>query len=298
MRQLKIQADRRTNRTENISRYFSEVSNLPLLSPDEEFEIGKRAQQGDQEAIEKLISANLRFVVSVAKQYTNPEVSLEDLICQGNIGLCDAARQFDPTRGFRFISFAVWHIRKEILVYLNTDTRTVRVPQNILTDLSKIRKANEQILQEEERLGTAEELEERISQFSTTEVKADKIQRILQVEAKGVPIDSSISEDVLSPIDWLSSDTTTTMLTDESDINETVRIALSKLTPVQRDVVCRKMGLNGGDPEHFSIIARRYEKTTEWARLVYVKALRIMQVKMRSNREIRNVLSDQDSWSK
>lgn len=298
MRQLKIQADRRTNRTENISRYFSEVSNLPLLSPDEEFEIGKRAQQGDQAAIEKLISANLRFVVSVAKQYTNPEVSLEDLICQGNIGLCDAARQFDPTRGFRFISFAVWHIRKEILVYLNTDTRTVRVPQNILTDLSKIRKANEQILQEEERLGTAEELEERISQFSTTGVKADKIQRILQVEAKDVPIDSSISEDVLSPIDWLSSDTTTTMLTDESDINETVRIALSKLTPVQRDVVCRKMGLNGGDPEHFSIIARRYEKTTEWARLVYVKALRIMQVKMRSNREIRNVLSDQDSWSK
>lgn len=298
MRQLKIQADRRTNRTENISRYFSEVSNLPLLSPDEEFEIGKRAQQGDHAAIEKLISANLRFVVSVAKQYTNPEVSLEDLICQGNIGLCDAARQFDPTRGFKFISFAVWHIRKEILAYLNTDNRTVRVPQNILTDLSKIRKANEQILQEEERLGTADELEEKISQFSAKEIKADKIQQILHADTKGVAIDSSISEDVLSPIDWLSSDTTTTMLTDESDINETVRIALSKLTPVQRDVVCRKMGLNGGDPEHFSIIARRYEKTTEWARLVYVKALRIMQVKMRSNREIRNVLSDQDSWSK
>lgn len=298
MRQLKIQADRRTNRTENISRYFTEVSSLPMLSPDEEFEIGKRVQQGDQAAIEKLISANLRFVVSVAKQYTNPEVSLEDLICQGNVGLCDAARQFDPTRGFRFISFAVWHIRKEILVYLNTDTRTVRVPQNILTDLSKIRKANEQILQEEERLGTAEELEERISQFSTKEIKADKIQRILQVETKGVPIDSSISEDILSPIDWLSSDATTTSLTDESDISETVRIALSKLTPIQREVVCRKMGLNGGDPEHFSIIARRHEKTTEWARLVYVKALRIMQVKMKSNREIRNVLSDQDSWSK
>jgi len=298
VRQLKITPDRLTTRTENISRYFTEVSSFPMLSPDEEFEIGRLSQQGDPAAIEKLISANLRFVVSVAKQYTNPEVSLEDLICQGNIGLCDAARQFDPTRGFRFISFAVWHIRKEILVYLNSDTRTVRVPQNILTDLSKIRKANEQILQEEERLGTFEEIEEKISQFSAKEITANQIQRILHADTKGVAIDSSISEDVLSPIDWLSSDITTTRLTDESDLTETVRVALSKLTLIQRDVVCRKMGLNGGDPEHFSIIARRYEKTTEWARLVYVKALRTMQIKMRSNREIRNVLSDQDSWSK
>ena len=294
MRQLKIQSDRLTNRTENISRYFTEVTGLPMLSSNEEFEIGMRAKDGDPEAIEKLISSNLRFVVSVAKQYSQPGVALEDLICHGNIGLCDAARLFDPTRGFKFISFAVWHIRKEILVYLNTDTRTVRVPMNVLTDMSKIRKANEMMMQEEERPGTSEELEEKISKFSNKEIPADKIDKIIRANTRGVPLDSSESEDSLSPIDWLSSEVGTTSLTDESDLNEMVRIALSKLTPIQQDVVCRKLGINGRIPEHFAIIARRYERTTEWARALYVKSIRTMQVKMRRNREVYNMLLDQE----
>lgn len=287
-----------TKRTENISRYFSEVSSIPILTSEEEFEIGMRAQQGDPEAIEKLISSNLRFVVSVAKQYSNPDASLDDLICQGNIGLCDAAKQFDPTRGFKFISFAVWHIRKEILVYLNSNSRTVRVPQNILTDMSKIRKANEMIMQEEGRIGTAVELEERISQFSTKEIPADRIQKIIQAESKGIALEVTGIEDSLSPIDWLSSEINTTSLTDESDLARTVNLALSKLTLIQRDVVCRKMGLNGMEPEHFSTIARRYERTTEWARSLYVRCIRIMYVKLRTNQDIPNLLSDQEVWSK
>jgi RNA polymerase primary sigma factor len=160
VRQLKITPDRLTNRTDNISRYFTDVSGRPMLGPEEEFSIGLRAQEGDEEAIEMLISSNLRFVVSVAKQYAGTGILLEDLICQGNIGLCDAARMFDPTRGFKFISFAVWHIRKEILAYLNSDHRTVRIPQNVLNDLTKIRRADETILQEQGRYGTADEFEE------------------------------------------------------------------------------------------------------------------------------------------
>lgn len=296
MRQLKIQADRLTNRTENITRYFNDVSSIPILGPDEEFEVGMRAAKGDQEAIEKLISANLRFVVSVAKQYSNPEVSLEDLICQGNIGLCDAAKLFDPTRGFKFISFAVWHIRKEILVYLNGHTKIVRVPQNIISDMSKIRRADELILQEEERHGTIEELEKMIATFSTSprEMTADRIQKTVQADSRSVALDLGGVDDLTSPIEWLTSGSTASQLTDESDLSEAVKIALSKLTPVQKDIVIRRIGIGGGEPEAFSTIAKRYDRTPEWARSLYVKSIRIMQLKLIRNTDTKRMLLDQE----
>ena len=283
MRQLKITSDRLTTRTDNISRYFTEVSSRTMLSPEEEFNIGLRAQEGDEEAIEKLISANLRFVVSVAKQYASTGILLEDLICQGNIGLCDAARMFDPTRGFKFISFAVWHIRKEILAYLNSDNRTVRIPQNILNDLNKIRRADESILQEEGRYGTVEELQEAISKTGK-DFSIDHIKRVTRADSRSVPLESDNPDEYGAPIDWLSSGTTTTQYTDESDLTEMTKIVLSKLTNVQRDIVTRRLGINGGEPETFSTIADRYERTPEWARTVYTKSLKIMKVKLRSSR--------------
>ena len=283
MRQLKITSDRLTTRTDNISRYFTEVSSRTMLSPEEEFNIGLRAQEGDEEAIEKLISANLRFVVSVAKQYASTGILLEDLICQGNIGLCDAARMFDATRGFKFISFAVWHIRKEILAYLNSDNRTVRIPQNILNDLNKIRRADESILQEEGRYGTVEELQEAISKTGK-DFSIDHIKRVTRADSRSVPLESDNPDEYGAPIDWLSSGTTTTQYTDESDLTEMTKIVLSKLTNVQRDIVTRRLGINGGEPETFSTIADRYERTPEWARTVYTKSLKIMKVKLRSSR--------------
>lgn len=293
MRQLKITSDRITNRTDNISRYFTDVSSRPMLSSEEEFSIGLRAQEGDEEAIEQLISSNLRFVVSVAKQYASTGVLLEDLICQGNIGLCDAARMFDPSRGFKFISFAVWHIRKEILAYLNSDNRTVRVPQNVLNDLNKIRRADESILQEEGRYGTVEELQEAISKMGK-DFTVDHIKRITSADTRSIPLESDNPDEYGAPIDWLSSGTNTTQFTDESDLSELSKLALSKLTSVQRDIVSRRLGINGGEPETFSTIAGRYERTPEWARAIYTKSIRLMQARLRSSRvAINRVLNNE-----
>ena len=279
MRQLKITPDRVTNRTDNISRYFTDVSSCKMLGTDEEFSIGLRAQEGDEEAIEKLISSNLRFVVSVAKQYASNGVLLEDLICQGNIGLCDAARMFDPTRGFKFISFAVWHIRKEILSYLNSDHRTVRIPQNILNDLTKIRRADETILQEEGRYGTADELQETISKTGK-DFTVDHIKRITAADTRSVPLESDKPDEYSGPLDWLSSGSTATQFTDESDMGEMAKVVLAKLTNIQRDVVTRRLGIDGGEPETFSTIASRYDRTPEWARAIYVKSIRGMRSRL------------------
>ena len=294
MRQLKITPDRLTNRTDNISRYFTDVSGRPILGPEEEFSIGLRAQAGDEEAIEKLISSNLRFVVSVAKQYAATGVLLEDLICQGNIGLCDAARIFDPTRGFKFISFAVWHIRKEILAYLNSDQRTVRIPQNILNDLNKIRRADETILQEQGRYGTADELQEAISRTGK-DFTIDHITRVTRADTRSVPLESDNPDEYGAPIDWLNSGNTTTQYTDESDVSEMVKIALSRLTGVQRDIVIRRLGISGDEPETFSTISSRYDRTPEWARSIYTKSIRIMQVRLKSSKESIGRVLDHES---
>ena len=283
MRQLKITPDRLTNRTDNISRYFTDVSGRPILGSEEEFNIALKAQEGDEEAIEKLISSNLRFVVSVAKQYASTGVLLEDLICQGNIGLCDAARLFDPTRGFKFISFAVWHIRKEILAYLNSDQRTVRIPQNVLNDLTKIKRADETILQEQGRYGTADELQEAISRTGK-DFSIDHINRVTSADTRSVPLESDNPDEYGAPIDWLNSGTITTQYTDESDVSEMAKIALSRLTGVQRDVVVRRLGINGDEPETFSTISNRYDRTPEWARSIYMKSIRIMQIRLRSSK--------------
>ena len=280
MRQLKISSGKLTKRTENISRYFTDVERQPILSHTEETQIGMLAQQGDEAAIEKLISANLRFVVSVAKQYYGQDAIFEDLVCQGNIGLCDAARTFDPTRGFKFISYAVWHIRKEILLYLNSDSRTIRVPSNILTDAVKIRRANEQILQEEGRPGTFDELQEVVLKMGK-DFTIDRIKRVtLASDAKGIPLESDNPDDPLSPIDWLSGELSTTALTDQSDLNTAAEIALSRLSNIQRDVVSRRLGIGGDEPDTFSTIAAKYERTPEWARMVYVRSLKIMRAKL------------------
>lgn len=294
MRQLKITPDRLTNRTDNISRYFTDVSGRPILGSEEEFNIALKAQEGDEEAIEKLISSNLRFVVSVAKQYASTGVLLEDLICQGNIGLCDAARLFDPTRGFKFISFAVWHIRKEILAYLNSDQRTVRIPQNVLNDLTKIKRADETILQEQGRYGTADELQEAISRTGK-DFSIDHINRVTSADTRSVPLESDNPDEYGAPIDWLNSGTITTHYTDESDVSEMAKIALSRLTGVQRDVVVRRLGINGDEPETFSTISSRYDRTPEWARSIYTKSIRIMQIRLRSSKDSIGRVLDHES---
>lgn len=282
MRGLKIAQDKLTYRTDNTSRYFNEVEHSPLLTTDEEYRISLLAQKGDEAAIQQLISANLRFVVSVAKQYTSPAVQLDELICQGNIGLCDAARTFDPSRGFKFISYAVWHIRKEIIYYLNTYYRSIRIPQNLIIDMSKVRKINELILQDKGRYGTVDEIHEEFVKAFGKKVKVDYISKLLQTDSNRLSLESNDPDDIISPIDWLSSGMDTAELVDASDLTRTVNMALSKLTAIQRDVVTRKLGIGQPHPEAFSIIAASHDRTPEWARTMYLKSLRIMKIKLAS----------------
>ncbi len=279
MRQLKISTDRLTRRTENISRYFTDVERKQMLSSDEETRISRLAQAGDEKAINALIQANLRFVISVAKQYSNAKVPLDDLICQGNIGLCDAARSFDPSRGFKFISYAVWHIRKEILSYLNSDHRVVRVPINVLNDLAKIRRIDESLLQYQGRAGTPEELEVELEKLGRT-MTVDQIKKITFADALGIPLESNDPDQPHAPIDWLHDEYNTSSIVDTLDLEEVVKLALSRLTIIQQDIVVRRLGIGGIIPENFSTISERYERTPEWARALYTKSLRIMKSKL------------------
>jgi len=279
VRQLKISTSKLTRRTDNISRYFTEVERRHILSPDEEFKVSVLAYQGDETAIEQLIYANLRFVVSVAKQYAGQGLILDDLICQGNIGLCDAARSFDPTRGFRFITYAVWHIRKEILYYLNSDNRQIRIPQNVINDLSKLRRADETILQDKGRYGTLDELQEELSRLGSDRT-IEHINRISLAEPRGIALESNDIDDASSPIDWLSVDSDTSDFCAAHDLSKTVNIALTRLSIIQRDIVISRLGIGGREPESFSTISKRYDRTQEWARALYAKSLKLMRVRL------------------
>ncbi len=280
MRQLKIASEKITHRTENTNRYFREVEQCSTLTPDEEFNLGLSAQNGDEQAIERLISSNLRFVISVAKQYAGTSIHLEELISQGNIGLCHAARTFDPTRGFKFISYAVWHIRKEILSYFASDHRTVRLPQNVLNDLNKIRKANEEILQQESRPATDEELQE-ILQRDGKAFSIDHIKRINESFSRGMALDSTDIEEGLSPIDWLSSDDSTSELVDRDDSIKIARAALASLSFIERDIIMSRLGFDNREPESLESIAWRYDRTQEWARSVYSRSIKKLKTRTR-----------------
>lgn len=279
MRQLKISGERITNRTGSISRYFNEVDRIPLLSSEEEFQIGLLAQKGDQDAVQRLISSNLRFVISVAKQYSNAFIPLEELICQGNIGLCDAAKIFDPTRGFKFISFAVWHIRKEILLYINNSSRTVRLPQNIITDLAKIKRAEDRIQQIEQRSGTVEEIYEEMLK-EDSDITLDNVKRVLRSDSSSIPLESTDIEEGFSPLNWIESGSTASELADARDLRTAAIVALSRLNETQRQVVMDRLGIITNVPETFDTISKKYDRTPEWARQMYTKSLKIMKVKL------------------
>src|ERR671919_1028386 len=188
MRQLKISKQITNRESESLDKYLQEIGKVDLLTPDEEVELAKRIREGDQIALEKLTKANLRFVVSVAKQYQNQGLTLPDLINEGNLGLIKAAQRFDETRGFKFISYAVWWIRQSILQALAEQSRIVRLPLNKVGLTNRIQKAYSQLEQEYEREPSPEELAE-ILELETEEVSAT-----LGIAARHVSMDTPLSE--------------------------------------------------------------------------------------------------------
>lgn len=270
MRQLKISKSITNRESVSLDKYLQEIGREELVSPEEEVELAQRIRRGDKEALEKLTRANLRFVVSVAKQYQNQGLSLPDLINEGNLGLMKAAERFDETRGFKFISYAVWWIRQSILQALAEQSRIVRLPLNQVGSLNKINKVLGRFEQENERQPSNEELAE------LTDLPRHKIADTLRVSGRHVSVDAPFQTgedgsllDVLPDEIIPSADTA---LVNESLIAEVDR-ALQVLTDVEREVVKCSFGL-GCQEMSLEEIGERLDISRERVRQIKEKAIR------------------------
>jgi RNA polymerase primary sigma factor len=274
MRQIKIE-NRITDRTAGIERYFADMDKVSnILSPDEECALATRITQGDSEAYELLVKANLRFVISVAKQYSRGGDLLSELIAQGNIGLLEAAQKFDPTRGFKFISFAVWFIRKEILFYLNQSARTVRLPQSIILDISRIKRVENILSSSLEREPQPEEIVEEVVKMGWP-MTLNKLEKTRIADRnRPTPLEPINPDEEWTPISWLDSGSTTSSLLEENDGLKYVKSVLTVLNEQDSNILTLKLGLRNGDPLSFETIGQMYGKTSEWARQRYLKAIR------------------------
>ena len=278
MRHLKITKSITNRESASLDKYLQEIGREELVTPDEEVELAQRIRKGDQEALEKLTRANLRFVVSVAKQYQNQGLSLPDLINEGNLGLIKAAEKFDETRGFKFISYAVWWIRQSILQALAEQSRIVRLPLNQVGSLNKINKALGKFEQEYERQPSNEELAEMI------DIPKDKISDTLRVGSRHVSVDAPFVEgednsllDVLPNDDSPSADKT---LVNES-LNTEIERALSTLTDREREIIKSFFGI-GCQEMTLEEIGERFGLTRERVRQIKEKAIRRLKSPSRS----------------
>ena len=281
MRQLKI-AKQVTNReVASLDKYLQEISREEMISVDEEVQLALRIKAGDRKALERLTRANLRFVVSVAKQYQNQGITLPDLINEGNVGLIKAAERFDETRGFKFISYAVWWIRQAILQALAEQARIVRLPLNKIGTINKINRAFSELEQKNERPPSAEELSEFLG-CSVNDVKQSllSIGRHVSMDAPLMEGDESSSSlyDVL-PNDGF--DTPDNDLEKES-LRKDIERSLSTLTSREGEVVKLYFGLNGKYPLSLDEIGVKFDLTRERVRQIKEKAIRRMKHTSRS----------------
>ena len=278
MRQLKITKSITNRESASLDKYLQEIGREPLIPVDEEVELARMIRNGDRAALEKLVRANLRFVVSVAKQYQNQGLSLPDLIDEGNLGLIKAAEKFDETRGFKFISYAVWWIRQSILQALAEQSRIVRLPLNQVGSLNKINKAYQRFEQEHERKPRAEELAELL------DIPVDKIADTLKMSGRQVSVDAPFVEgednsliDVMVNEDSPNADHT---LINESLSREIDR-ALATLTPREADIIRKFFGI--GVPEKtLEEIGIEFHLTRERVRQIKEKAIRRLKSSSRS----------------
>ena len=278
MRQLKITKSITNRESASLDKYLQEIGREELISVEEEVELAQRIKKGDQEALEKLTRANLRFVVSVAKQYQNQGLSLPDLINEGNLGLIKAAEKFDETRGFKFISYAVWWIRQSILQALAEQSRIVRLPLNQVGSLNKINKALSKFEQENERMPSPEELAEIL------DIPREKISDTMRVSGRHVSVDAPFVEgednsllDVLPNNDSPNADSG---LVNES-LNKEIERALSTLTERERDIVKNFFGI-GCQEMTLEEIGEKFNLTRERVRQIKEKAIRKLRNSARS----------------
>ncbi len=271
MRQLKIAKSITNRESQSLEKYLQEIGKVELISPEEEVKLAIRIKNNDQKALEKLVKANLRFVVSVAKQYQNQGLTLPDLINEGNLGLMKAALRFDETRGFKFISYAVWWIRQSILQALAEQSRIVRLPLNKVGLTNRIGRAIQQLEQENEREPTQEELAELL------ETDLSEINAAMQVNARHVSVDTPLGDgedNTLLDVMYNPNAERTDMAVEhyESLKNEVQR-SLKTLTERQKEVVCYFFGIGKEESLSLEDIGERFNLTRERVRQIKDKAI-------------------------
>jgi RNA polymerase primary sigma factor len=279
MRQLKITKSITNRESASLDKYLQEIGKEELITAEEEVQLAKRIKEGDEEALEKLTRANLRFVVSVAKQYQNQGLSLPDLINEGNLGLIKAARRFDETRGFKFISYAVWWIRQSILQALAEQSRIVRLPLNQVGSLNKINKAYSKLEQEYEREPSTEEIAE------ATDIPVEKVADTLRVSGKHISIDAPLvageESTLIEVIPNNDSPSADAELMKES-LEREVERARDTLTERERDVLRLFYGIGVPHPLTLEEIGDKFNLTRERVRQIKEKAIRRLRHSSRS----------------
>jgi RNA polymerase primary sigma factor len=279
MRQLKITKQITNRETASLDMYLQDIGRVELITADEEVVLAQKIKQGDEKALDKLVKANLRFVVSVSKQYQNQGLSLPDLINEGNMGLIKAARRFDETRGFKFISYAVWWIRQCILQALAEQSRVVRLPLNKIGAINKINKTYALLEQQLEREPIAEEISEVI------EMSAADIRETLRNQGRHVSMDAPIGnmEDGGSMYDLMvnGGDAPDNDLIIES-LRKEIDRTLEGLTPREMEVIRLYYGLNGSHSHSLEEIGEKFDLTRERVRQIKEKAVRRLKHSSRS----------------
>lgn len=281
MRQLKISKSITNRESESLEKYLQEIGKVDLITPEEEVKLALRIRQGDQAALDKLTKANLRFVVSVAKQYQNQGLTLPDLINEGNLGLIKAAQRFDETRGFKFISYGVWWIRQSIMQALAEQSRIVRLPLNKVGLTNRISRAFSYLEQEYERSPTAEEL------AFFLDIDTEEVSATMNVAARHVSMDSPLSDGEESTlIDVMinsNADSADKQIMFRDSLKQEIQRSLSVLTERQKEVICFFYGIGVDQPLSLEDIGARFCLTRERVRQIKDKALTKLRTASRCN---------------
>ena len=277
MRQLKITKSITNRESQSLEKYLQEIGKVELITPEEEVRLAKAIKQGDQFALDKLTKANLRFVVSVAKQYQNQGLSLPDLINEGNLGLIKAAQRFDETRGFKFISYAVWWIRQSILQSLAEQSRIVRLPLNKVGLTNKIQKAFSKLEQEFEREPSPQELAEIL------ELDTDEVSATLGIGGRHISMDTPLSEGedntLIDVMENPNAERAETNIEHKESLKQEIDRSMQSLTERQKEVICYFFGIGIDHPMTLEDIGERFSLTRERVRQIKDKAI----TKLRTN---------------
>ncbi len=281
MRQLKITKQITNRETKSLEKYLQDISREGMISAEEEVELAKRIKEGDEIALSKMVRANLRFVVSVAKQYQNQGLTLSDLINEGNLGLIKAAKRFDETRGFKFISYAVWWIRQSILQALADQARIVRLPLNKIGNINKINRKFSELEQLFEREPSAEEISE------TLEISKKEVEKNMKNTIRHISMDAPLpgsDDDDRSLYDVMGSDESPDPTEDliRESLRKEIKRSLSVLSPREKDIIICYFGLSGNHPLTLEEIGEKFDLTRERVRQLKEKGLRRLKQMTRS----------------